>query len=597
MCVHQGPSSGLHIRPSLSISPHSWAVEGDSVTLSCEVTDVSGNWTFLWYQAVKYRVDLPSFQYRGEYYTAELLPNSSRGAGGSYTLSPAPLEETGLYVCRAGRGDPAYQTGFSNVVPLWVLGLSPPASLVIRPNRSQHFTHNSLSLSCEVQDNSTGWTLRWLTQRRERSACPDGWESEAGPTCSTSSPGQEDSGLYWCTSESGRSNAVNITVTTGDVILESPVYPVTEGDPLTLRCLSRNSPSAFSADFYKDGSLLQSQTTGEMTIPAVSKAHEGLYKCRHPELGESPESRIMVISPSSGLHIRPSLSISTHSWTVEGDSVTLSCEVTDASSNWTFLWYRLGYYRAGLPSIKYRGEYYSAELLPDSSRGAGGSYTLSPAAHKHTGLYVCRAEGGEPAYQTDFSNVIHLWVLGLSPPASLVIRPNRTQHFTHNSLSLSCEVQDNSTGWELRWWTQRPDESECPDGWESEAGPTCSTSSPEQEDSGVYWCASESGESNAVNITVTSGDVILESPAHPVTEGDPLTLRCLSRNSPSTFSADFFKDGSLLQSQTTGEMTIPAVSKAHEGLYKCRHTELGESPESRIRVISDVDSKEKGAQH
>ncbi|XP_062406889.1 Fc receptor-like A [Sardina pilchardus] len=88
---------------------------------------------------------------------------------------------------------------------------------------------------------------------------------------------------------------VNTVIFGGDVILESPVHPVTEGDPLTLRCLCQNCFSAFSADFYKDGSLLQSQTTGEMTIPAVSKAHEGLYKCRHPELGESPESRIMVI--------------------------------------------------------------------------------------------------------------------------------------------------------------------------------------------------------------------------------------------------------------------------------------------------------------
>ena len=52
------------------------------------------------------------------------------------------------------------------------------------------------------------------------------------------------------------------------------------------------------------------------------------------------------------------------------------------------------------------------ELLSDSSRGAGGSYTLSPAALKHTGLYVCRAEGGDPTYQTDYSDVKRFWVTG-----------------------------------------------------------------------------------------------------------------------------------------------------------------------------------------
>ncbi|XP_076128081.1 uncharacterized protein LOC143109313 [Alosa pseudoharengus] len=213
VCVHQGSNPGLHVRPSLSVSPHSWPVEGESVTLRCEVTDTSSNWTFLWYRVVEYRRDLPSFQYRGGDASAELLPDSSRGAGGSFTLSLAALHHTDLYVCRAEGGDPAYQTKFSDVVPLWVLVKSPEASLVIRPNRSQHFTHNSLSLSCEVQDNSTGWRLIWLTQRPKGPACPDVLESEAGSTCSTTSPVQEDSGEYWCGSESGGSNPVNITVT------------------------------------------------------------------------------------------------------------------------------------------------------------------------------------------------------------------------------------------------------------------------------------------------------------------------------------------------------------------------------------------------
>ena len=62
------------------------------------------------------------------------------------------------------------------------------------------------------------------------------------------------------------------------------------------------------------------------------------------------------------------------------------------------------------------------------------------------------------------------------------------------------------------------------------------------------------------HLLCTAGDVILESPAHPVTEGDPLTLRCRYRYKPSNISADFYKDGTLLQTSTTGEMTIPAVS-------------------------------------
>uniref|UniRef100_A0AAZ3SJ21 Ig-like domain-containing protein n=1 Tax=Oncorhynchus tshawytscha TaxID=74940 RepID=A0AAZ3SJ21_ONCTS len=62
----------------------------------------------------------------------------------------------------------------------------------------------------------------------------------------------------------------------------------------------------------------------------------------------------------------------------------------------------------------------------------------------------------------------------------------------------------------------------------------------------MYWCESGSGEhSNAVNITV--------------------------------------HDGSLIRTETTGEMTIPAVSKSDEGLYKCTNS-VGESPESWMTV-------------
>ncbi|KTF94735.1 hypothetical protein cypCar_00016890 [Cyprinus carpio] len=78
------------------------------------------------------------------------------------------------------------------------------------------------------------------------------------------------------------------------VILESPVHPVTEGDSLNLCCLyPYTRPPNLRADFYKDGSLIQSQTT-EMIISTVSKSHEGFYYCKHPERGESPKSWISV---------------------------------------------------------------------------------------------------------------------------------------------------------------------------------------------------------------------------------------------------------------------------------------------------------------
>ncbi|KTG06313.1 hypothetical protein cypCar_00043868, partial [Cyprinus carpio] len=176
------------------------------------------------------------------------------------------------------------------------------------------------------------------------------------------------------------------------------------------------------------------------------------------------------------------LSVSPQKWLTEGDPVTLICEVYSSSTGWTFSWYTL------TASSDYNNYF---QQLSDISRGAGGNYTVSSAAVKHTGVYVCRAERGEPAYNTNISSKQPVWV--------------------------------------------------------------------------------------------TDG-VILESPVHPVTEGDTLNLRCLYQHStPQNPRADFYKDGSLIKNQTT-EMIISTVSKSHEGFYYCKHSERGESPKSWISV-------------
>ncbi|KAI4897006.1 hypothetical protein NFI96_009093, partial [Prochilodus magdalenae] len=283
----------------LSVSPQSWLTEGDSVTLSCEVTGSSTGWTFSWYRAVPYRPGLKQIRdaHGNVMYGVELLSDNRREAGGSYTLSPAALHHTGVYVCRAERGEPAYQTQYSSPQPLWITGTSPPASLIISPSRSQRFSGHSLSLSCEGQSDSTGWRVRRYTHSGEVSDC----SSVTGSTCNISSLYTSHTGVYWCQSESGGgSDPLNITVHNGDVILDSPVHPVTEGDSLTLCCLYRSTkPSNLTADFYRDGSLLQTQTTGEMIIRTVSKSDEGLYHCTHPEKGESPKSWLSVRDDSA----------------------------------------------------------------------------------------------------------------------------------------------------------------------------------------------------------------------------------------------------------------------------------------------------------
>ncbi|CAI5660680.1 unnamed protein product [Oreochromis niloticus] len=169
------------------------------------------------------------------------------------------------------------------------------ARLTVSPSSSQFFKYDFISLSCEEDDSSAGWTLRRNTSKQQRTQCGDGWGKSAGSSCNISYTDPLDNGVYWCESREGPiSNMVNLTVTGGSVILQSPVLPVMEGDDVTLLCKTKTTPSNLPAAFYKDGSLIRKQPTGHMTIQHVSRSDEGLYKCDISGHGESPSSWITV---------------------------------------------------------------------------------------------------------------------------------------------------------------------------------------------------------------------------------------------------------------------------------------------------------------
>ncbi|XP_022621208.1 Fc receptor-like B [Seriola dumerili] len=184
---------------------------------------------------------------------------------------------------------------------LWLLSLTSllcrtteEASLTASPSNSQMFEGDSVSLGCEEDDGSAGWRLTRNTTKQQKTRCGDGWGISEDSSCNISYIFTWESGTYWCESREGAtSNSINITVTGGAVILQSPVLPVMEGHDVTLHCKTKTPPSNLPAAFYKDGSLIK-ETTGHMTIHHVDKSDEGLYSCNITGHGESPPSWITV---------------------------------------------------------------------------------------------------------------------------------------------------------------------------------------------------------------------------------------------------------------------------------------------------------------
>ncbi|XP_026208672.1 low affinity immunoglobulin gamma Fc region receptor II-like isoform X2 [Anabas testudineus] len=88
------------------------------------------------------------------------------------------------------------------------------------------------------------------------------------------------SAVYWCESGSGDfSNAVNITEQYDDIILVSPVLPVTEGTSVTLGCKLRRENVVSNVFFYQNDKLIQNNTRVELIISAVLKSDQGFYRC------------------------------------------------------------------------------------------------------------------------------------------------------------------------------------------------------------------------------------------------------------------------------------------------------------------------------
>ncbi|XP_023202529.1 high affinity immunoglobulin gamma Fc receptor I-like, partial [Xiphophorus maculatus] len=169
--------------------------------------------------------------------------------------------------------------------------------LTVSPSRSQFFRGESVTLICEDENRSDGWTVRRNTTRGTRNRCGDGWGKLNGSTCNMNYMHPSDTGLYWCESMSGSSSSsssIQLSVSGGSVILQSPVLPVMEGDDVTLSCRAKNPTHNLPAAFYKDGSFIGDGPSGHMTLLHVSSSDEGLYKCNISRHGESPSSRISV---------------------------------------------------------------------------------------------------------------------------------------------------------------------------------------------------------------------------------------------------------------------------------------------------------------
>ncbi|KAJ4948940.1 hypothetical protein JOQ06_020461 [Pogonophryne albipinna] len=529
----------------LTVSP-SWPSPGASVTLNCRVDHASAGWSFYWYKTV------PQKSYNS--YRFELLAGSENGTEQDLFIIDGETHTAG-YVCRAGRGDPVFYSWYSKPEFVWSGDINSAASLTVSPDSVQHFTKTPVSLSCE--GNSTEWRVMRFSKPDYLYPCSS-WGTMTGSTCTITSSWV--SGVYWCESETGQfSNAVNITIEY-EMILVSPVRPVAEGLPVTLSCKLNNETVLYDVDFYKNGELIQNDTRRELNISAVSNfsAWKSLSISRPVDCWAA----LWSFTDNSPTAVPVSLQkIKRFQSTNQGPATNHMInqdEIQNMPEYSTLLHGDRCLYETirgpveagnGASNEPEESLYINVAAVPDSSSYAAVSIFLFTQSRRisqkqRSRLSALDVKMGHTLLSLLGFLLLNLLHRGQAQDAVLTIEPNSTAFFSGESFTFKCDI----TGGEDSDWFYS-----------------------------IYHQQREvfrpSNQKFRTLHPLASGDnknVILESPASTLFEGESVSLRCRHRTQREE-NAFFYRDGSLMAKNTVQVMSDGSS-------YSCRFSEEESEP-------------------
>ncbi|XP_026018189.1 obscurin-like isoform X2 [Astatotilapia calliptera] len=512
---------------------------GGSVTLTCTVQSSDG-WKYEWFRRTQ------------RTYEGQIRGQQNRDIR---------VSQGGIYRCRGTRGNPVYYTDISYDVTIEIT-FSNKVVVKQRPNWPQIFRGETITLTCEVQEGgkTTEWEYKWRGPRTLTQ-----WTHNNDVTFSVS---ESSSGDYMCKSrrrddsysstEWSESFTLSVSSLNKPTVTLQPSWiQIYSGETVTVRCEIQGGEGAQWRYEWRTAKLNTPPTSNEYRIIRTTESDSGGYSCRGRRdnfFSEWSDTITLTVSYKA----RPVLTVSP-SWLSPGASVTLNCEVEHPSAGWHIYWYK------AVPDLSEKSSSY--ELLPDGNRTANNSYIIH--GQTHTAGYACRAGRGDPEYHTDHSQPKFVWSADVHSAASLTVSPDRVQHFTSDSVSLTCEGK--FAEWRVRKFSEDGRlYSDC----RRMTGSTCNINTSKS-DIAVYWCESGSGEfSSAVNITVhdDGNGPILVSPVHPVTEGASVSLSCSLRTQKILSNVFFYHNDKLIENDPRGELKISAVSKSDEGFYKCQYS-------------------------
>ncbi|XP_051855117.1 Fc receptor-like A [Antechinus flavipes] len=175
------------------------------------------------------------------------------------------------------------------------------------------------------------------------------------------------------------SNPLHLVVSYDWLILQVPVQPVFEGDPLILHCLAWGEWPLSQVTFYRDSSALApSGPDPVLSIDMVHAADSGHYHCsgifKRP--GPGAKKAVPVFLRVQELFLPPTMTATPSTQPQEGSQMTLSCE-TKLSPQRSVSMLHFSFYKDGkMVRAKDRSSKYR---IPGVQMGDSGSYWCEAA--------------------------------------------------------------------------------------------------------------------------------------------------------------------------------------------------------------------------
>uniref|UniRef100_A0A3P8PHJ8 Ig-like domain-containing protein n=1 Tax=Astatotilapia calliptera TaxID=8154 RepID=A0A3P8PHJ8_ASTCA len=329
-------------RPVVTLYPN-WSeiYGGETITVRCEIHGGDTEWDYEWK-------------------TNSIIkpPNLNE-----YRIRSASSYNSGNYRCKGRMKSSQHETTeWSDSVTLTVSDNKPCPVLTVSP--SWLSPGASVTLNCEVEHPSAGWSFYWYKATHT-----------AGYVCRA---GRGDPEYH--TDHSQPKPVVTLHPNWSEIY---------RGETITVRCEIHGGDTEWDYE-WEANSIRKPPNQNEYRFRSASSSNSGNYRCKgrmkssQHETTEWSDSVTLTVSDSKSCLLR------------------LLFFVEHPSAGWSFYWYK------AVPDLSEKSSSY--ELLPDGSGTAQDSYIIH--GQTHTAGYVCRAGRGDPEYHTDHSQPKFVWSAG-----------------------------------------------------------------------------------------------------------------------------------------------------------------------------------------